>query len=92
MCGISGFCCFDTDFNKNYNKWHNVLVDMRESLAHRGKDETGEYLKKNIGLSHTRLSIRDLYNGNQPMIKTINNVEYAIVYNGEIYDTEYIER
>ena len=88
MCGISGFCCFDTDFNKNYNKWHNVLVDMRESLAHRGKDETGEYLKKNIGLSHTRLSIRDLYNGNQPMIKTINNVEYAIVYNGEIYDTE----
>lgn len=22
------------------------------------------------------------------MIKTINNVEYAIVYNGEIYDTE----
>ena len=88
MCGISGFCCFDTDYNKNYTKWHKVLVDMRESIAHRGNDETGEYLKRNIGLSHTRLSIRDLYNGNQPMIKTINNIEYAIVYNGEIYNTE----
>ena len=88
MCGISGFCCFDIDFNNNCKKWRNVLIDMRESIAHRGKDETGEYLRKNVGLSHTRLSIRDLYNGSQPMLRTVNNTEYAIVYNGEIYNTE----
>lgn len=88
MCGISGFCCFDTDFTANYEKWNKVLTNMRESIAHRGKDETGEYLRRNIGLSHTRLSIRDLYNGSQPMIKNINNTEYVIVYNGEIYNSD----
>lgn len=61
---------------------------MREEISHRGKDDTGEYLNKNIGLSQTRLTIRDLYNGNQPMTRVINENEYTIVYNGEIYNME----
>lgn len=88
MCGIAGFCNFDIDFTVNREYWNNILIDIRKSIAHRGKDNVGEYLRSHIGLSHTRLSIRDLCFGKQPIIRNINNKEYVIVYNGEIYNTD----
>lgn len=87
MCGISGFCSFNTDFLTS-DKYLKTLKDMRSAIAHRGHDQTGEYLRKNVGLSHTRLSIRDLSNGVQPMIKTDSFFEFTIVFNGEIYNTD----
>ncbi len=89
MCGIAGFCNFDESFRKDSfadAKWRQVLVEMREAIAHRGKDQTGEYLRKTVGLSHTRLSIRDISLGAQPIVRTREGREFAIVYNGEIYN------
>ena len=88
MCGIAGFCQFHDDFTYEEKYWINILKKMRESLAHRGMDQTGEYLDRNIGLAHTRLSIRDLAGGAQPMLRYAEGREYAIVYNGEIYNTD----
>ncbi len=88
MCGICGFCSFDMDYMSERSYWHNVLVRMREAIAHRGRDDTGEYLGEHIGLSQTRLTIRDLVGGNQPMTRIIDGREYTIVYNGEIYHME----
>lgn len=88
MCGISGFCNLKADYLLSSEKWHNILIDMRESLAHRGNDDTGEYLSKTTGLSQTRLSIRDLKNGRQPIIKRRQESDYVIIYNGEIYNTD----
>jgi len=88
MCGIAGFCNYNADYTQNKDYWGTVLVNMRESIAHRGKDNTGEYLRKNVGFSHTRLSIRDICFGAQPIVKKINGIEYVIIYNGEIYNTD----
>lgn len=88
MCGIAGFCNYSADYTQNENFWNKILIDMRKAVAHRGCDNTGEYLRKNVGLSHTRLSIRDLCFGAQPIIRKINGFEYVIVYNGEIYNTD----
>ncbi len=91
MCGIAGFCDFRNNFLVDREKWLDTLVSMRESLAHRGKDQTGEYLRRNIALAHTRLSIRDIAGGRQPMVKHAGDSDVAIVYNGEIYNTEEIK-
>jgi asparagine synthase (glutamine-hydrolysing) len=88
MCGIAGFCSFERDFFKDAGFWRKTLVDMRASVAHRGNDSSGEYLCKHAGLGHARLSIRDLLLGAQPLVREIGGMEYAIVYNGEIYNTE----
>jgi len=88
MCGIAGFCNFNLDYTKYPEYWTDTLIKMRKSIAHRGKDDSGEYLRKYVGLSHSRLSIRDLCFGKQPIIRTIDEHDYAIVYNGEIYNTE----
>lgn len=61
---------------------------MRTAIAHRGHDQTGEYLNRNIGLAHTRLSIRDLVGGTQPMLRKRDGKTFGIVYNGEIYNAE----
>lgn len=91
VCGLAGFCSFEENFLLQRERYNRVLIDMRKSIAHRGKDSTGEYLSKYSGFSHARLSIRDLALGTQPMIKKIGEVEYAIVYNGEIYNVDEIK-
>ena len=79
MCGIAGFCRFEEDFTQDRARWTRVLTEMREALAHRGRDQTGEYLRACVGLAHTRLSIRDLSGGAQPMVRRGARGEYAIV-------------
>ena len=58
---------------------------MNNSLKHRGPDSDGLYIDSDIGLGHTRLSIRELSDlGSQPML----NYDKSIVlsFNGEIYN------
>lgn len=88
MCGIAGFCNYSIDYTQNKVYWIKTLVNMRKSIAHRGSDNTGELLRKHVGFGHTRLSIRDLSFGAQPIVRNIGGVEYAIIYNGEIYNTD----
>ncbi len=88
MCGIAGFCNFESNFETNKNFYTKILEDMHDCLSHRGNDGFGHYLKDVVGFSHARLSIRDIQNGSQPMVRRAGTREYAIVYNGEIYNTE----
>ncbi len=62
-----------------------ILKSMADTISHRGPDEEGQYIDKNVGLYHKRLAIIDLSTGHQPMISK----NYVIVFNGEIYN--YIE-
>jgi asparagine synthase (glutamine-hydrolysing) len=81
MCGISGFC----DFSKNSNK--DTIINMTDVLHHRGPDDSGYSYYNNkyadIGLGHRRLSILDLSkHGHQPMVYK----HLEIIYNGEVYN------
>ena len=93
MCGIAGFSLAGggyTDSVERKAEKRKILIKMREAIAHRGNDQTGEYLRGDVGLAHTRLSIRDLSRGTQPMVRKKDGTEYAIVYNGEIYNVDEI--
>jgi asparagine synthase (glutamine-hydrolysing) len=80
MCGFAGIINKDgTEVNGN------LLEKMALTIHHRGPDEDGIFIEKNIGFFHKRLSIIDLSTGQQPM--AFNNC--TIVFNGEIYN--YIE-
>ncbi|MEK7142944.1 MAG: asparagine synthase (glutamine-hydrolyzing) [Patescibacteria group bacterium] len=80
MCGIAGIVNLDM---KPVEK--KILIKMTRALAHRGPDDEGFLIDKNIGLGHRRLSIIDLTaSGHQPMFYDGRNL--AIVYNGEIYN------
>ena len=92
MCGIAGFCGFERNYLDEAAHRTAILTDMRRAIAHRGHDQTGEALYAHAGLAHTRLSIRDLAMGRQPMVRNFGAGDAAIVYNGEIYNADELTR
>ena len=84
MCGIVGII----NFHKNILDDKDILFKMENSLTKRGPDEEGHYLSKNVLFGHRRLVVVDKDGGKQPMIKNIENKEYILIYNGELYNTE----
>lgn len=84
MCGIAGFLNGD---------WGPEALDtMRDSLAHRGPDDSGQYYDQSarIGLAHTRLSIIGLSTGHQPLANRDGTVQ--VIFNGEIYNYKELRR
>ncbi len=95
MCGIAGFYQNKYDFlspgyggRTHQNKWYEKLIRMKKSLVHRGPDDDQVLLFHGAGFAHTRLSIRDISGGAQPMTCSCQGVTATIVYNGEIYNTD----
>ena len=58
---------------------------MRDVMTHRGPDEAGLFIDRNIALGHRRLSIVDIASGHQPMTNAEDGTLH-ITYNGEIYN------
>jgi len=80
MCGIAGKIYFDTNCEINSNE----LKKMTDVIYHRGPDDEGHFIEKNIGLGFRRLSIIDLLTGHQPMSDISDR--YYITFNGEVYN------
>lgn len=84
MCGFAGFSRLEA--NANIVDMH-LLQSMAEKIAHRGPDDQGLWLDKqlDIGLANRRLAIIDLSpSGHMPMHNKQNSL--VISYNGEIYN------
>ena len=80
MCGISGIYKFNKDASVN----EALLKKMCAALEHRGPDDEGYYVHRNVGFGHRRLSIIDIEGGHQPMANEDDSI--WIVQNGEIYN------
>lgn len=80
MCGICGKVYHDL----NRTVESQIISKMTDSMIHRGPDDEGKYLNKNVGLGFRRLSIIDLSLGHQPMANEDETV--WLVFNGEIYN------
>src|SRR5260370_36273723 len=57
---------------------------MNRRIAHRGPDDDGFFVEKNVGWAMRRLSIIDVKTGHQPLANEGQDI--WIVYNGEIYN------
>ncbi|MCC6824639.1 MAG: asparagine synthase (glutamine-hydrolyzing) [Acidobacteria bacterium] len=79
MCGINGIA-YTTRSKREVSS--GLLTRMRDVQFHRGPDDGGIFIDRNIGLGHRRLSIVDPTHGMQPM--TLGDL--VIVYNGEVYN------
>jgi asparagine synthase (glutamine-hydrolysing) len=85
MCGIAGY--LDLSRQASAADLSAIIHTMKESLAHRGPDDSGVWIDEKTGLAfgHRRLSILDLSPlGKQPMVSHCRR--YVINYNGEVYN------
>ncbi|GLX02164.1 hypothetical protein [Microtetraspora sp. NBRC 16547] len=58
---------------------------MTETMACRGPDGRGTYVRTHVGLGHRRLAVIDLPGGAQPMSVSTPAGDIALVYSGEVY-------
>lgn len=91
MCGIVGFTNFRETLDVQATNCYApdaILHTMMDTLQRRGPDEFGTYDKPEIFLGHRRLIVIDPEGGLQPIIYMHHGTEYAIVYNGQLYNTK----
>src|SRR6476660_6254556 len=81
MCGINGIA-FSSRSRRRVDAA--ALKAMRDVITHRGPDDEGIFIDRNVGLGHRRLSIVDVASGHQP--NTNEDGSLRITYNGEIYN------
>ena len=78
MCGFAGFVGEVEDREQ-------VLVNMMNTIVHRGPDSEGKYVDEDAALGFRRLSIIDLSSvGDQPLYNEDRSL--VLVFNGEIYN------
>ena len=70
----------------NIKKDHDSIKNTITKIENRGPDETNIIKLKDKTLVHTRLSIVDINNGSQPMQASKDDINYWILFNGEIYN------
>jgi asparagine synthase (glutamine-hydrolysing) len=80
MCGICGVFHFDRARDVDPT----TLEAMNQRMVHRGPDDAGIYLSRNVGLAVRRLSIIDLAAGHQPVCN--EDASIWLAFNGEIYN------
>jgi len=85
MCGVFAIHFFDAQRQVDAS----MVKQSTDLMHHRGPDDSGYHVSKNIGLGHRRLSIIDLSSGHQPICNEDGNI--ITVYNGEIYNFQDIK-
>src|SRR4030042_6790601 len=79
MCGIAGI----VDYNSKEH-YKSVIEAMLCAINYRGPDESGIYHSPLATIGNVRLSIIDLYGGQQPLSDPSGR--FWIVFNGEIFN------
>jgi len=79
MCGIAGI--FHTDGRPVDPA---LPARMAQMLEHRGPDDSGVWIERNVGLAHRRLAVIDPVGGRQPASSADGRA--IITYNGEAYN------
>ena len=80
MCGICGFY----EYKTHRPAVQRTLSDMLQVIHHRGPDDSGVHIDRDLALGMRRLSIIDLGGGKQPIGNEDGSV--VTVFNGEIYN------
>jgi hypothetical protein len=86
MCGLTGFAAASASTADDLT---GILRPMCEAIAHRGPDDSGEWIDSGTGvaLGFRRLAIIDVSPaGHQPMVSASGR--YVVTFNGEIYNFE----
>jgi asparagine synthase (glutamine-hydrolysing) len=82
VCGVTGWVSYRRDLRGQGD----ALQAMTATMACRGPDESGTWLRQHCGLGHRRLSIIDLPGGKQPMTAHTDDGDVTLVYSGECYN------
>ncbi|WP_249412222.1 asparagine synthetase B family protein [Micromonospora endophytica] len=73
-------------FDADLTRQGHALDAMTQTMACRGPDGHGTFVRTHAALGHRRLAIIDLPGGGQPMTVSTPAGDVALVYSGEVYN------
>jgi asparagine synthase (glutamine-hydrolysing) len=79
LCGLVGVWRGDRPVERG------EIAAMLGPIAHRGPDDSGEWLNGRVGFGHLRLSIIDLSEASRQPMATADGLG-VLIYNGEVYN------
>ena len=90
MCGITGWVSYRADLTAE----RDTVAAMTATMACRGPDAEGTWVRQHVALGHRRLAIIDLPGGVQPMRSSTPDREHEVVlsYSGEVYNFTELRR
>ena len=80
MCAIAGILGLPYD--------ETIIQNMLGTMHRRGPDGNGAAMTSGVCFLHARLAIIDIDGGKQPMQLMWQGIQYTLIYNGELYNTE----
>ena len=86
MCGIAGFISVGDKRPAD----RRVVMQMADTLTHRGPDSAGYFVDGHAALGFRRLSIIDLETGDQPIYNEDGSI--VMICNGEIFNYRELKR
>ena len=75
MCGMTGW----VDYSRDLTREQDAIEAMAETMACRGPDAAGVWLRPEVALGHRRLAVIDLAGGAQPMVVSTPSGDVAMV-------------
>ncbi|WP_432991523.1 asparagine synthase (glutamine-hydrolyzing) [Dactylosporangium sp. CA-233914] len=83
MCGIVGW----VDHSRDLRSERAAVRAMTGTMALRGPDAEGLWVREHVAFGHRRLAVIDLVTGDQPMtVEHDGGTVAAITYSGELYN------
>ncbi|MEO8464677.1 MAG: asparagine synthase (glutamine-hydrolyzing) [Gammaproteobacteria bacterium] len=86
VCGIAGFVGAPPAEGESASR----LRAMCDAIAHRGPDDAGYFVDRDVALGMRRLRVIDVHGGRQPVSNEDGTV--TVVFNGEIYNHRGLRR
>jgi hypothetical protein len=80
------------DFSRDLTRERAVIEAMTQTMACRGPDAAGSWIRRDVALGHRRLAVIDLVGGAQPMVVSTPSGDVAMVYTGEAYNFTELRR
>ncbi|WP_426504859.1 asparagine synthase (glutamine-hydrolyzing) [Dactylosporangium sp. McL0621] len=87
MCGIVGWVALGAAEGRDLRREAAAVRAMAGTMALRGPDAEGLWVRERVAFGHRRLAVIDLVTGDQPMTVERDGHELAaITYSGELYN------
>lgn len=88
MCSFAGF----VDFQKNLQESKDILMNMNNALLKNKQNKDDFYIKDHVALASSDLIANSLKNGATSCIETFFHGDYALIFNGQIYNKEELKK
>ena len=88
MCRIAGW----VDFSRDLSHQEQIMNKMTDALIYGEQGDSRHWFSNHVAFGYEKPIAIEPENGHHPIVHQINDCIYALLYNGELYNTEDVRK